>query len=219
MKGLVHVCLGHPYVIFEAARNGLPKRVNHTQGLITLANGFQDDAKRYDVINVLQIQVLGDHLLVYAKDVLGPAVHFPLQPEIRQLFLDDTLDFLDVTLALLLIPSQATNNLLIHIRIKIGKGKVLQLGPDPVNTEPASKWRVDVQSLLSNKPLFFRGLKIEGAHVVKPVGEFNQDHPDVTGHRQNHLAHVLSLALFETAKLKSADFGYAVNYLANFIPE
>ena len=138
MKGLVHVCLGHPYVIFEAARNGFPQRVNHTQGLITLANGFQDDTERYDVIDVLQIQVLGDHLLVYAKDILGSAVHFPLQAEIRQLFLDDTPDFLDVTLALLFIPFQATNNLLIHIRIKIGEGKVLQLGPDPVNTEPPS---------------------------------------------------------------------------------
>jgi len=125
MKGLVHVCLGHPYVIFEAARNGFPKRVNHTQGLITLANGFQNDAKRYNVIDLLQIQVLGNHLLVYAEDVLGPTVHFPLQPEICQLFLDDTLDFFYITLALLLIPFQATNNLLIHIRIKIGKGKIL----------------------------------------------------------------------------------------------
>ena len=54
---------------------------------------------------------------------------------------------------------------------------------------------------------------------MKPVGEFNQDYPDVTGHRQDHLAHVLSLALFVTAILKSADFGYTVNYLANFIPK
>ena len=62
-------------------------------------------------------------------------------------------------------------------------------------------------------------MKIESAHVVKPVGEFNKDYPDVTGHRQDHLAHVLSLALFVAAKLESADFGYAVNYLANFIPK
>jgi hypothetical protein len=32
------------------------------------------------------------------------------------------------------------------------------------------------------------------AHVVEPVGELDEDHPQVAGHRDDHLAVVLDLA-------------------------
>ena len=47
--------------------------------------------------------------------------------------------------------------------------------------------------------LLFGGLKPQGPHVVQPVGEFDQDHPDVRGHGEDHFPDVIGLTLLTAA--------------------
>ena len=42
---------------------------------------------------------------------------------------------------------------------------------------------------------FLRRLKIQGAHIVQPVGQFDDDDTDILRHRQQHLADIFRLLL------------------------
>ena len=68
---------------------------------------------------------------------------------------------------------------------------------------------IDLQRLFGDLLLAFRGKSFQGAHVVQPVGEFDDDHADVVHHRQHHLADVLRLALFLGSEIDLADLGDA----------
>ena len=56
-----------------------------------------------------------------------------------------------------------------------------------------------------------RGREAERAHVVKPVGQFDQDHADVVDHRQQHLADAFGLPLLAGVEVELAQFGDAVH--------
>ena len=46
---------------------------------------------------------------------------------------------------------------------------------------------------------------------MQTVGQFNQDHPDVLGHREKHLAKILRLLFLASAFLKPVQLGDAVD--------
>ena len=48
---------------------------------------------------------------------------------------------------------------------------------------------------------------VQRPHVVEPVGQFDQDDPDVIHHRQQHLAEVLGLALLARRERDGAELG------------
>jgi hypothetical protein len=62
-------------------------------------------------------------------------------------------------------------------------------------------------------------LVAEGSHVVEPVGKFHDDHPDVIGHGEDHLSHVLGFLLLGAAELHLADFGNPVHDVGGFLAE
>ncbi len=53
-------------------------------------------------------------------------------------------------------------------------------------------------------------------HVVQPVGEFDQNHPYVGDHGQQHLAHALGLPLLAGMEAEFAELGNAVHTAAHF---
>ena len=59
----------------------------------------------------------------------------------------------------------------------------------------AGQRRVDFSSVEGDAPLLVRRLKIEGAHVVQPVRQFDDNHAGIFSHRQEHLSYVFSLKL------------------------
>ena len=78
-----------------------------------------DDAKGYDVINLLKIKVLHYHLLVYAIDVFRPTSHLTLQIILPQLFLDDVPNFPYIAVPFFLIFFQAADYFLVYIGIEV----------------------------------------------------------------------------------------------------
>ena len=79
--------------------------------------------------------------------------------------------------------------------------------------------RVDVHGLLGNERLLVGLLKLQGAHVVQAVGQLDQDHPDVLGHGQDHLADVFGLGLFLGLEGDEAYFGDPVHDVGHFLAE
>jgi len=70
---------------------------------------------------------------------------------------------------------------------------------------------VNVARLESDPPPARRVQVLERAHVVKPVGQFDDDHPRVTRHREQQFPVRLHLTLGEGSDLHPGDLGQAVH--------
>ena len=62
----------------------------------------------------------------------------------------------------------------------------------------------------------FLGQVAQGAHVVQPVGQLDQDDADVVHHRQQHLAEVLGLPLLARGEPDRADLGDPFDDMGHF---
>ncbi len=100
-----------------------------------------------------------------------------------------------------------------------GEREVLQLPADRFDPQPVSQRRVDLQRLLGLLELLLLAQVAEGAHVVQPVGQLDQDHPDVLGHGDDHLADVLGLLLLDRAEGHLRQLGDAVDQEGDFVAE
>ena len=60
---------------------------------------------------------------------------------------------------------------------------------------------------------------LQRPHVVQPVRHLDQDHAHVAHHGQQHLAHVLGLAVFAVGELDLVDLGHALDDVRDLLPE
>ena len=79
--------------------------------------------------------------------------------------------------------------------------------------------RVDLQRLVGLQRLFLLRQCAQRAHVVQPVGQLDQDHPDVGGHRHHHLAVVLGLPLVAALEVHPGQLGDTVDQLGDLLAE
>ena len=54
---------------------------------------------------------------------------------------------------------------------------------------------------------------------MQPIRHFDQHHAHVADHGQQHLAHILRLAVFAVRKLDLVDLGHALDDVRNLLPE
>ena len=101
------------------------------------------------------------------------------------------------------------DDLVVHLRVQGREGQVLELPLDRVHTQPVGQRGVDLEGLAGDPLLLLLPQEAERAHVVQPVGELDHQHPDVLGHRDDHLAD--GLGLRGLAVLDLVELGDAVD--------
>ncbi len=79
--------------------------------------------------------------------------------------------------------------------------------------------RVDIHGLAGDGLLALRFQMLEGAHVVQAVGQLDEDDAHVGHHGQQHLAHVLGLAVFAVGELDLVDLGDAFDDVRHLVAE
>ena len=79
--------------------------------------------------------------------------------------------------------------------------------------------RVDLHRLAGDALLLLARQRVQGAHVVQPVGELDEDDADVLGHRQEHLADVLGLLLLVGMGAELRQLRDAVDEVGDLGPE
>jgi hypothetical protein len=67
------------------------------------------------------------------------------------------------------------------VGIEVVEGEILQVALHLRHAETLCRGGVDLQSLLGNSPSRVGGQVLQGHHVVEPIGELDDDHPDVFG--------------------------------------
>ncbi len=177
------------------------------------------DAYSRQVVNFIELDALALHFLKDAEKVLRPAFYGGFYGCRFHLFGNYLCYLLDVGAAFFPLGGDLGFYLFIIDRPQMFEGYILQLVLDPAYTKPVGQGRIYVQGLPGYPLALPLRQMIEGAHVVKPVGQLDYEHPDVLGHGQDHLSDVFRLALLCAAELYFGEFGDPVHQLDNLIAE
>ena len=92
---------------------------------------------------------------------------------------------------------------------------ILQLPLDLLHAEPVRQRRIDLHGLHGLGHLLCRGLVFEGAHIVQPVRDLDEDNADVLAHGHEHLAQILHLLLFHCGILDAGQLGDTLDQLGH----
>ena len=159
------------------------------EGGVAVLDGVDDDPDAHEVEDVVELAALDDHLLVDGVEVLRPAGDLRVDPQLGQA-LAHLLEHLgEVQVALGAPGRDHVVDLGVALRVHGREGEVLELLADLLHAEPVGERRVDVERLAGRPLLLELRHGRDRAHVVEPVGELDDQDPQVLGHRHEHLAH------------------------------
>ena len=128
----------------------------------------------------------------------------------------------DLAEEFLLVAARALQRALddaIALRIQRAEAEVLELQLHVVQPEPLGHRRVDVERFARDQAALGRRQRIDGAQVVRAVGELDQDDAQVAHHRQQHLAEILRLRFLAVLEVDLVELGDAVDDLGDIVAE
>ena len=219
VKRLVHVAFGSGDKVFEAGDDRRIHGVDQAQNVVAFRYGIDQNTKRQKIVDFIKRSSTHVHFLVNAAEILRTARHFGLDPRFFEGIRKRTLHGFDAGLAL--FPREVDPFLDIPVRFRFQplEAEVFQFRPNPGHAQPVGKRRIDIATLVNHAFLAFWTHIFQGAHVVEPVRQFDENHADVSGHGEQHLAEILGLFGFGAPEGKIADSGYAIHEAGNFRPE
>jgi hypothetical protein len=178
--------------------------VDGAQGRVAVADRVDEHPDADEVVDVLEAQLAGDHLLVDRVVVLRAPFHGRLDLGLAQVSGDVLDDVLEVDVAARRALGHQPRDLVEPLGKQRLEGEVFQLPFEGVHPEAVRERREDLQRLARLALLLVPRQITEGAHVVQPVGELDHEDPDVARHGDDHLAHGLGLgrlAVFDLVEL------------------
>jgi hypothetical protein len=220
VEGLVLVGLGKRDVILEATRDRRPDRMHQPQSRVDhLPLSLQNDPEGDHVVDLIETEALGFHLVVDRSEVLEATGDLDEEAGADQLLGENPLDLFDVSLALLVAALELALQLRRDGQMQGAKGQILELALHPVDPEPVGQGYVDVEGLLGDAVGLVFAHVFQRAHVVEPIDELDQEDANVLGHRDQHLPEALGLALPGGGEFDSRDLGQPLHEEADLLTE
>ena len=191
----------------------MPKRA------VTAVDVVDDHADAVDVDDVREMRLFALHLQIDAVEVLlardDARCHLRFAERLGQLAFD-------LAQQLALVALRAPQRPLEHLvakRMKRLEPEVFELELDRVHAEPIRDRRIDVERLARDTALLLDRQRGDRAHVVRAVGELDEDDPQVLRHREQHLAEALGLRLRGAVELQVVDLADAVDQQRDVVAE
>ena len=107
----------------------------------------------------------------------------------------------------------------VALRVQRGEREVFELLLQLLHAEAVRERGVDVERLGGDAGLLVGRPGGDRAHVVQPVGELDDEHAQVLGHRHEHLAHRGGLLGLLGVELQAVELGDAVHDLGDVVAE
>jgi hypothetical protein len=158
MEGLVTIALRHGYVVFEPARHRTPKGMDKAQDCIALTDTVQDYAKGGEVVNLVKLQVLSHHLMMYTIDVLITPFGHCIYVVLLQLLANNSQNIINVFFGLLYCFIEASFDVVVLFGFNVSEGKVLEFCPHPIDSQACSQGRVDLHGFSGDSLLSLQGM-------------------------------------------------------------
>ena len=99
------------------------------------------------------------------------------------------------------------------------EGQLFELIAHALHAHAAGKGGIDLERLLRHLSAPFRAHVLERAHIVEPIGQFDQQHTDVAGDGDQQLAEVLGLLGLLGDEVEFLDFGETVDQRPDLLAE
>ena len=122
---------------------------------------------------------------------------------------DQRADFRQKFLAHLTAALDGLLHFLEGIRLEMTERQVLELAANFPHSQAVGDGGINLERLSRNAFALFGRQVFKGPHVVEPVGQLHQHHPDVIDHGQDHFAKVFGLLVLGRDKLEAADLRHA----------
>ena len=212
VQRLVEVELGHRDVVLEPALDRSPGGVDRAQRGVAVPHRAHQHADADEVEDLLERAPLDHHLLVDGPQVLGPSGDLRRDPQLGQAGLHVPQNLLQVDVALGGPLLDHLVDLGVAARLQSGEGEVLKLLLDVLHPEAVSQRRVHVEGLAGDVVLLESGQHSQSAQVVQPVGQLDDQHPQIPGYGHDHLAHRGGLLLLAGVVLDPVELGDPVDY-------
>src|SRR5207249_4514260 len=176
VERLVAVGFGAGAVVLDALLKRRPLVVDDAEHVVALGDGVHQHAHREEVVDLLERLVAPPHLLVDGPQVLRPAGDLEAdQPGARQLLGQRLAQPLDGALALRLLRAHLARQRPVLVVLEKLEGEILELGLHPGHPEAVRERRVDLARLERDAALLLHIEMLERAHVVQPIGQFDDD--------------------------------------------
>ena len=185
--------------------------MDRAERAVAVLDRVDDDADADEVLDVVELLPAHDHLLVDRPVVLRASLHLGLDVQVGETVAQLRQDLEQLLLALGRAGRDHLLDLGVPLRVQHREREVLELPLHVGDAEPVRERRVDVDRLLRDPPLLRLGQRRDRAHVVQPVGELDQQDPDVLGHRHEHLAQRRGLLRLLRVELEPVELGDAVD--------
>ncbi len=88
-----------------------------------------------------------------------------------------------------------------------------------MNADALGQRRVNLKRLKRDAALLFRRQPPHRAHVVQPVGQFDQQHADIFRHGQKQLAEIFRLFALDRLAFDPRQLAHAINEIGHFHAE
>lgn len=175
VQRLVAVGLGQREVVLELAGHRLEGGVQRADGEVAALFVGHDDAKAEEVEDLLEAQVLAAHFLVDGIEVLAPAADLGFYPPDDELAFDECADLVEEFVTR---PERGFDGVREHgmaPRVAVLEGEVLEFAKEGVEPEPVGDGGVDLEGFLRDAAALGRGDGTQRAHVVRAVGQLDED--------------------------------------------
>ena len=219
VQRLVHVELGRVDVVLEAALHRGPDGVDGPEGGPAVLLAGHHDPDGHQVVDVVELLAPDDHLLVDAPQVLRASGDVGLDAHVLEPLAHVDEDPGEILLALRRPGRHHLLDFGVALGVQRGEGQVLELPAHLLHAEAVRQRRVDVERLLGRAALLPLGHDGQGAHVVQPVGQLDQQHPPVVGHGHEHFADGGGLLRLLRVELEAVELGDPVHHLGHPGPE
>ena len=157
MQRLVHVRARHGNEVFDASGNGSPRIVNHAERSIAVLHAIGDEAKRQQVINLINGYALLFQLQMDRVEPLDARLGETRNPVLAHLLLNHSRHFGKKSFVLFSVLLDKVFQFFMRLRVEIAEGQILQFSADFPHAEPVGQRSIDLQSLSRDRLTPFRG--------------------------------------------------------------
>ena len=193
--------------------------MDHAERCVAVLDLVDQDPNCIRVVDLADLRALTLHLLPDAVQVLRATGQLRLDARLlehRPQRFDGTAD---ERLAAFPPGVEHAGQLAVGLRLERLEGQILQFPLDAPDPEALGQRGVDLERLTSDASLLVRRQCVESAHVVEPVGQLDQDDPNVVGHGQEHLSDVLGLLFLVAMGAELRQLRDAIHELGHLCPE
>jgi hypothetical protein len=219
VQGLVAIEFGNCNMVLELAGNRLVQLVQQTQRGVAVNDRGHQHPEPIDVGHLGKAQVLVGHFLVNRIERFFPSGDAHGNVGLGKNRLDFLLHFLNQVAPAATSLGHGLFQNVVAPGLEVLERQVLQLTVGLVQTQAVRNRRVDFKSLGRDAVPFGTGYVGQRAHIVRTVGQFDQDDANIARHGQQHLAEGLGLVLFAGVELQLVELGQAIDQFRYRRPE